>query len=112
MARKFPSLSLSKFNSRVNLLIFTKFWFYPLAFNLQFKKGGRSLLSKEVYLFEKGKYLIYNIELPLDYSPIDGKTSHNAGLTADANEGRLLIYLTVRKQMAQSNAKRNPKAFT
>ena len=57
------------------------------------KIGSRPQSPKGVLAVEKRKHPRYSIEFPLDYSRIEGKTAYNGGLTADASEGGLLVYL-------------------
>lgn len=57
------------------------------------KKGSRPQGAKGVFAVEKRKHPRYSIEFPLDYSRVEGKTTYNGGLTADASEGGLLVYL-------------------
>jgi c-di-GMP-binding flagellar brake protein YcgR len=45
-----------------------------------------------VLAVERRRYPRYNIELPLDYSRLDGKEIYG-GIVANASEGGLLIYL-------------------
>ncbi len=45
-----------------------------------------------VLAIEKRKHPRYSVELPLDYSRIDGKTTLG-GIVANASEGGLLVYL-------------------
>ncbi len=61
------------------------------------KKGGDELRSREgVLAIERRKHPRFSIEFPLDYSVVDGKTTYHGGLTADASEGGLLVYLPER----------------
>ncbi len=48
---------------------------------------------KGVFAIEKRKNPRYSVEFALDYSLIDGETTFNGGLTSDASEGGLLVYL-------------------
>jgi len=57
------------------------------------KKASRPEGAKGVFAVEKRKHPRYSIEFPLDYSRVEGKTAFNGGLTADASEGGLLVYL-------------------
>ena len=62
-------------------------------------KSGRNSGSqppKGVLAVERRRYPRYSLEFPLDYSLVDSKTPCNAGLTADASEGGLLVYLPER----------------
>ncbi len=54
---------------------------------------------KGVFAIEKRRNPRYSVEFPLDYSLIDGETTFNGGLTADASEGGLLVYLPERIQI-------------
>jgi c-di-GMP-binding flagellar brake protein YcgR len=45
-----------------------------------------------VLAIEKRKHPRFSVELPLDYSRIDGKTTFG-GIVANASEGGLLVYL-------------------
>jgi hypothetical protein len=60
------------------------------------KNNSKSQSPKGVLAFERRKHPRLTIEIPLDYSIVDGKTIHNGGLTADASEGGLLVYLLER----------------
>ncbi len=60
------------------------------------KIGSRPQGRKGVLAVEKRKHPRYSIEFPLDYSRVEGKTTYNGGLTADASEGGLLVYLPER----------------
>ena len=60
------------------------------------KKASRPEGAKGVFAVEKRKHPRYSIEFPLDYSKVEGKTTYNGGLTADASEGGLLVYLPER----------------
>ncbi len=56
-------------------------------------RGSRPQGPKGVFAVEKRRHQRYSIEFPLDYSRVEGKTTYNGGLTADASEGGLLVYL-------------------
>jgi len=60
------------------------------------KIGSRRQGAKGVLAVEKRKHPRYSIEFPLDYARVEGKTTYNGGLTADASEGGLLVYLPER----------------
>jgi len=60
------------------------------------KNNSKSQSPKGVLAIERRKQPRFSIEFPLDYSMVDGKTTHNGGLTADASEGGLLVYLPER----------------
>ncbi len=60
------------------------------------KIGNRRKGPKGVLAVEKRKHPRYSIEFPLDYSRAEGKTTYTGGLTADASEGGLLVYLPER----------------
>ena len=60
------------------------------------KIGNRRQGPKGVLAVEKRKHPRYSIEFPLDYSRVEGKTTYNGGLTADASEGGLLVHLPER----------------
>jgi len=61
------------------------------------KKEGDKLRSREgVLAIERRNHPRFSIEFPLDYSIVDGKTTYHGGLTADASEGGLLVYLPER----------------
>ncbi len=57
------------------------------------KIGSRRHGAKGVLTVEKRKHPRYSIEFPLDYARVEGRTTYNGGLTADASEGGLLVYL-------------------
>ena len=57
------------------------------------KKEGRPQSQKGVFAFERRKHPRLSIQFPLDYSLIDGKTVSRGGMTANASEGGLLVYL-------------------
>ncbi len=56
-------------------------------------KEGERQGSKGVSSGEKRKKPRFRVQFPLGYSLTEGKTTHTAGLTADASEGGLLVYL-------------------
>ncbi len=56
-------------------------------------KGGARQSSSGGPSTEKRKNPRFRVQFPLGYSLTDGKTTHTAGLTADASEGGLLVYL-------------------
>ena len=60
------------------------------------KNNGKSQSQEGVLAIERRKHPRFSIEFPLDYSIVDGKTTYNGGLTADASEGGLLVYLPER----------------
>ena len=60
------------------------------------RRGSGPQGAKGVFAAEKRKHPRYSIEFPLDYSRVEGKTTYNGGLTADASEGGLLVYLPER----------------
>jgi c-di-GMP-binding flagellar brake protein YcgR len=60
------------------------------------KNNGKSQSQKGVLAIERRKHPRFSIEFPLDYSIVDGKTTYNGGLTVDASEGGLLVYLPER----------------
>jgi len=47
---------------------------------------------KGIFVIEKRRDPRYNVELPLDYSPINEKEDYH-GTIANANEGGILVYL-------------------
>lgn len=51
-----------------------------------------------VLAIEKRKYPRFSVELPLDYSRLDGKQTLG-GMVANASEGGLLVYLPERVEM-------------
>lgn len=51
-----------------------------------------------VLSIEKRRYPRYSVELPLDYSRIDGKEIYG-GIVANASEGGILVYLPERMEM-------------
>ena len=51
-----------------------------------------------VLTIEKRKYPRYNVELPLDYSRIEGKETYG-GIVSNASEGGLLVYLPQRMEI-------------
>jgi len=65
---------------------------YPAATEKK-KKEGRTDFQKRVFAIERRKHPRFGIQLPLDYSLIDGTTASRGGMTADASEGGLLVYL-------------------
>jgi len=65
---------------------------YPAAIEKE-KKEGRPQSRKGVSVFERRKHPRFSIQFPLDYSIIDGKAVSRGGITADASEGGLLVYL-------------------
>jgi c-di-GMP-binding flagellar brake protein YcgR len=60
------------------------------------KNNGKSQSQEAVLAIERRKHPRFSIEFPLDYSIVDGKTTYNGGLTVDASEGGLLVYLPER----------------
>lgn len=60
------------------------------------KNNGKSQSQEGVLAIERRNHPRFSIEFPLDYSIVDGKTTYNGGLTADASEGGLLVYLPER----------------
>jgi len=60
------------------------------------KNNGKSQSQEGVLAIERRKHPRFSIEFPLDYSIVDGKTTYNGGLTVDASEGGLLVYLPER----------------
>jgi c-di-GMP-binding flagellar brake protein YcgR len=57
------------------------------------KKGKEKSRSKEgIFIVERRKHPRIRVELPLDYSLVDGEETHG-GLIADISEGGLLVYL-------------------
>jgi len=65
---------------------------YPAAIEKE-KKESRPHLQKGIFAFERRKHPRFSIQYPLDYSFIDGNTVSRGGMTADACEGGLLVYL-------------------
>jgi c-di-GMP-binding flagellar brake protein YcgR len=63
------------------------------------KKGSKYERPKGILAVEKRKHPRYSVEFPLDYSLVDGKTTYNGGLTMDASEGGLLVYLPERIEL-------------
>ena len=63
------------------------------------KKGSKFERPKGILAVEKRKHPRYSVEFPLDYSLVDGKTTYNGGLTMDASEGGLLVYLPERIEL-------------
>jgi hypothetical protein len=51
--------------------------------------------KRGILAIEKRKYPRYNMELPLDYSRIEGKELYG-GIVANASEGGVLVYLPER----------------
>ena len=51
-----------------------------------------------VLAIEKRKYPRFSVELPLDYSRVDGKETFG-GMVANASEGGLLVYLPERVEI-------------
>ena len=50
---------------------------------------------------EKRKHQRFSVELPLDYSEVNGKEIHG-GIVANASEGGLLVYLPERIEVGKS----------
>jgi len=65
---------------------------YPATIE-QEKDEGRLQSQKGVFAIQRRKHPRLSIQLPLDYSLMDGKTVSKGGMTADASEGGLLVYL-------------------
>ncbi len=63
------------------------------------KEGSTLQSPKGVFAIEKRKNPRYAVEFPLDYALVEGETTYNGGLTADASEGGLLVYLPERIQI-------------
>jgi len=59
-------------------------------------RGNEAQSLKGVFAIERRRHPRCSIEFPLDYSLVHGKTKYNGGLTADASEGGLLVYLPER----------------
>lgn len=59
-------------------------------------EGSSLKIPRGVFAIQKRKHLRYAVEFPLFYSRIDGETMYNGGLTADASEGGLFVYLPER----------------
>ena len=55
-------------------------------------------VRKGVFVIEKRRDPRYNVELPLDYSPINKKEDYH-GTIADVNEGGILVYLPERLEI-------------
>ncbi len=55
-----------------------------------------------VLAIEKRKYPRFSVELPLDYSRINGKETPLGGMVANASEGGLLVYLPERIEIGAS----------
>ena len=51
-----------------------------------------------VFTIERRKHPRFNVELPLDYSRIEGKETYG-GIVANASEGGLLVYLPQRMEI-------------
>ena len=60
------------------------------------REGSGSQSHKGAVAVEKRRHPRYSVEFPLDYSLVDSQTPYNAGLTADASEGGLLVYIPER----------------
>ena len=57
------------------------------------KRGKTPVTSEEgAFVVEQRKHPRVSVELPLDYSLVDGKESHG-GIAANISEGGLLVYL-------------------
>ena len=65
---------------------------YPAAIENE-KKEGRPQPQKGIFAFERRKHPRFSIQFPLDYSLMDGRIVSRGGMTADACEGGLLVYL-------------------
>jgi c-di-GMP-binding flagellar brake protein YcgR len=63
------------------------------------RKGTKFERPKGILAVEKRKHPRYSVEFPLDYSLVDGKATYNGGLTMDASEGGLLVYLPERIEL-------------
>lgn len=57
-----------------------------------------SQTKKGVLAIEKRKHPRFSVELPLDYSRVDGKELYG-GIVANASEGGLLVYLPERMEI-------------
>lgn len=51
-----------------------------------------------VFTIEKRRHPRYNVELPFDYSRIEGKETYG-GIVANASQGGLLVYLPQRMEI-------------
>jgi c-di-GMP-binding flagellar brake protein YcgR len=59
------------------------------------KNQSTSHTKKGVLAIEKRKHPRFSVELPLDYTQVDGKDIYG-GIVANASEGGLLVYLPER----------------
>ena len=59
------------------------------------KKHAESQSDKGTVVVERRRHPRINVELPLNYSIVEGKESHG-GMVADASEGGLLVYVRER----------------
>jgi c-di-GMP-binding flagellar brake protein YcgR len=65
----------------------------PRKFLTAVRRKRKESKSKEgVFVVERRKHPRVSVELPLDYSPMDGKEIHK-GTAANTSEGGLLAYL-------------------
>jgi len=56
-------------------------------------KEDRPHFQKGVSVIERRKHVRFPVQFPLDYSFVDGKAVYDAGMTLDASEGGLQVYL-------------------
>jgi hypothetical protein len=56
--------------------------------------------KRGILAIEKRKHPRYNVELPLDYSRVDGKEIYG-GIVANASEGGILVYLPERMEAGE-----------
>jgi c-di-GMP-binding flagellar brake protein YcgR len=65
---------------------------YPTAIDTE-KKEVRPHPQKGVFAIERRKHTRFTIQFPLHYSLVGGKAVYETGMTVDASEGGLLVYL-------------------
>ena len=57
------------------------------------RRKGRPHSRKGMFVVERRRHERFPIQSPLDYSLIDRRTVYDAGMTLDASEGGLQVYL-------------------
>ncbi len=68
-------------------------WAADSAMIERLEEGNSLQTPMSVLPIQRRKHRRYGIELPLDYSLLNGRAVYNAGFAADASEGGLLVYL-------------------
>jgi len=64
-----------------------------ITYTAAIEKESTPQSQKGVFAFERRKHPRLSIQFPLDYSLMDGRIVSRGGMTADACEGGLLVYL-------------------